>query len=291
MRVYFELMRSGNCLMAAISATIGVLIAYNIVIEFNTPFPYISALLISFIVFLITGAGNAINDYFDVDIDRINKPHRPIPSGKITKSTALIFSLLLFLVGTIVAFSLNTVCGLIALFNSLLLVLYALKLKRTVLFGNITIGYLTGSTFLFGGAVFYEYGGVNAVFILFLLATLATIAREIVKDIEDMEGDMLDGAKTLPIAIGAKNSAVIASLIGLFAVFSSPFPYVQSLLNIYYIIFVLCADFIFLYAVIAILKTNNPSKSSKLFKTAMFCALLAFLVGSMNIQVIISKLM
>lgn len=283
MRTYLELMRSGNCLMAAISAASGVLIAYNIVKGNNIfSFPYISTLAVSLIVFLVTGAGNAINDYFDVNIDRINKPQRPIPSGRIDKSSVLIFSLLLFIIGTAVAFSINIVCGLIALFNSLLLLFYALILKRTILLGNLSIGYLTGSTFLFGGSVFYEKNGINAVLILFLLATLATVAREIVKDIEDMEGDMLDGAKTLPIVIGAKNSAIIASLIGLFAVIASPLPYFQSLLNVYYIIVVLFADLIFIYASSAILKSGNPSKSSKLFKTAMFCALLAFLIGSMN---------
>lgn len=180
MRAYLQLIRYGNCLMAAFSAAIGVLIAYNIISGSagSIPFPLNEIIYVGSVVFLVTGAGNVINDYYDIEIDRINKPERPIPSGRISKSKALYFSVSLFAVGTIIAFFINMICGIIALFNSLLLVYYAATLKRTVLIGNLSIGYLTGSTFLFGGAVFYTNGGMEAVFVLFLLATLATIARK-----------------------------------------------------------------------------------------------------------------
>lgn len=286
MQQYLKLMRSGNCLMAAIAATVGVFIAYNIVANSSpyssgfTAFPLIEAVKVFFVVFLVTGAGNAVNDYFDIEIDRINKPARPIPSGKIALKTALYFSLALFIMGIILAASINMICGAIAFVNSLLLIYYASTLKRTALLGNITVGYLTGSTFLFGGAVFYDYGGINGVFVLFLLATLATIAREIVKDIEDIEGDRKDGARTLPIITGAKKAAVLASFIGLVAVLASPIPYFQSLMSIRYLAIVAIADLLFAVAVYQILGKNNPQKSSKMFKMAMAFALLSFMAGA-----------
>ncbi|MFA0823157.1 MAG: geranylgeranylglycerol-phosphate geranylgeranyltransferase [Methanomethylovorans sp.] len=282
MRAYLQLIRYGNCLMAAFSAAIGVLIAYNIIsgTAGQIPFPLQEIIYVALVVFLVTGAGNAINDYYDIEIDRINKPERPIPSGRISKSKALYFSISLFASGTVIAFFINTICGVIALFNSLLLVYYAATLKRTVLIGNLSVGYLTGSTFLFGGAVFYTNGGIEAVSILFLLATLATIAREIVKDIEDIEGDKLDGASTLAISIGAEKAAYVASTIGFIAVIASPLPYMQSLLTMHYLAVVFVADMLFFMAVVAILKEKKPAKSSKLFKMAMFAALIAFLVGT-----------
>ena len=284
---YLKLMRSGNCAMAGIAATIGVFIAYNIV-SANIPphssylpiFPTLDAIKVFLVVFLVTGAGNAINDYFDIDIDRINKPERPIPSGKIGLSTALYFSLVLFASGTLLAANINMACAAIALFNSLLLIYYAHTLKRTALFGNMAVGYLTGSTFLFGGAVFIERGGVNGVFVLFLLATLATIAREIVKDIEDMEGDREDGARTLPILIGAKNAAYLASGIGLVAVMASPLPYLQSLMSMRYLFIVALADILLAIAVYEILGKNDPARSSKMFKLAMAFALVSFIAGA-----------
>ncbi|WP_406660723.1 geranylgeranylglycerol-phosphate geranylgeranyltransferase [Methanolobus sp. ZRKC3] len=284
MNPYLKLMRSGNCAMAGIAATIGVFIAYNILASNNpdqfTSLPFIESLLVFLVVFLVTGAGNAINDYFDVDIDRINKPERPIPSGKIGLSTALYFSLALFAMGTLLAATINFACVAIAFINSLLLIYYASTLKRTALFGNIAVGYLTGSTFLFGGAVFFDNGGINGVFVLILLATLATTAREIVKDIEDIEGDKIDGARTLPILIGAQKAAYLASMIGIVAVLVSPLPYLQSLMSIRYLFIVAIADILVAVAVYEILGKNDPARSSKMFKLAMLFALISFIAGA-----------
>jgi geranylgeranylglycerol-phosphate geranylgeranyltransferase len=268
--------------MAAFSAAVGVFIAYNIISSNygSIAFPLTESLYVSVVVFLVTGAGNTINDYYDIEIDRINKPERPLPSGRIGKSKALYLSILLFTTGTLIAFFINHICGIIALFNSLLLIYYAAKLKRTLLLGNLSVGYLTGSTFLFGGAVFYNTGGIKAVFILFLLATLATVAREIVKDIEDIQGDKQDGANTLAITIGSEKASFMASAIGFIAVIASLLPYLQSLLNIRYLLIVFVADIVFFLAIYAILKNKNPTKSSKLFKIAMFVSLIAFLLGT-----------
>jgi geranylgeranylglycerol-phosphate geranylgeranyltransferase len=283
MKAYLELMRYGNCIMAALAASIGVFIAYNILAA-NTPgvllFPFYGCALVFLTVFLVTGAGNTINDYYDIEIDRVNKPMRPIPSGRISTSAALYFSIALFIAGTASAFLINVPCGVIALFNSLLLIYYARTLKRTVLLGNLAVGYLTGSTFLFGGAVFFGSGGLESVFVLFLLATLATVAREIVKDIEDMDGDMKDGARTLPIVTGARKAAYIAASIGLIAVLASPLPYIQSLMSFRYLFLVAVADLLFAVAVYEILGKDNPAGSSRMFKMAMAFALISFLAGA-----------
>ncbi|MBN2110046.1 MAG: geranylgeranylglycerol-phosphate geranylgeranyltransferase [Methanosarcinaceae archaeon] len=283
MNAYLELIRAGNCAMAAIAATIGVFIAYNILISNSygsVPVPLYGSLLVFMTVFMVTGAGNAINDYFDIEIDRVNKPERPIPSGRIGLTVALYFSLALFSIGTLFAFLINPVCGIIALANSLLLIYYAKVLKRTAFVGNLAVGYLTGSTFLFGGAVFFENGGLESVFVLFLLATLATVAREIVKDIEDTEGDKMDGARTLPIVIGQKRSAYLAAIIGLIAVLASPLPYLQSFMSIRYLLLVAVADLLFVIAVCEILGKGDPGKSSRMFKMAMAFALLSFIAGA-----------
>lgn len=281
MRAYIQLIRYGNCTMAAIAAVIGVFIAFNIL---NTSYLDLSffsnSLTVFLVVFFVTGAGNAINDYFDYEIDAINKPSRPIPSGKIGLSRAFYFSLALFISGIIIASTINLITGLIALFNSLVLVYYAKTLKRKAFSGNLSIGYLTGSTFLFGGAV-YGISGLYALMILFVLATLATISREIVKDIEDIKGDEKEKANTLPIQIGVKKSAYIAAFIGLVAIIFSPLPYIQSLLNTRYLYIVALADVFIIMAIAEIIFRNNASMSSKLFKIAMMFALISFIAGSL----------
>jgi geranylgeranylglycerol-phosphate geranylgeranyltransferase len=283
-RTYLELMRYGNCLMAGFAAVIGTLIAFNILtsdaFRSSQPgeFPFLNAGIVFLVVFLISGAGNAINDYFDIKIDSINRPDRPIPSGRVKLKEALYFSYLLFALGTVLAFSINIVCGFIALFNSLLLIFYAKTLKGTPFLGNLSIGYLTGSTFLFGASVF-GFEGLETLFVLFVLSALAITAREIVKDIEDMEGDKMEGADTLPLRVGAKKASYLAALIGLLAAVLSPLPYLMSLLGLRYLYIVLLADLGFLAAIYMILICNKPAKSSKMFKIAMFFALLAFVAG------------
>ncbi len=271
---YLELMRYRNCAMAGLAAVVGAAIAYN-----AAPADPVRIILVFITVSIITGAGNAINDYFDAGIDAINRPLRPIPSGRVSKESAYGFSIILFIAGIIVSYFISSdhLPFSIAVFNSLLLYFYAYSLKRKVLVGNISVSYLTGSTFLFGGAAF-GVKGIEIVSILFLLSMLATFAREIVKTIEDMEGDKKDGAMTLPIRIGEKSATYTACASGIIAVILSPVPYLMKLFNVYYLYIAGIADLIFIYAMAMILK-KNPSASSKYFKVAMFFALLAFIAG------------
>jgi geranylgeranylglycerol-phosphate geranylgeranyltransferase len=271
---FFELLRAGNCAMAGFAAVIGSGIAYTPVSDeisiFGIPLIFSS-------VFLITGAGNAINDFFDADIDAINKPMRPIPSGRVSKDFALLFSLLLFGTGIALSGFLNMICFVVALINSALLIIYARNLKRTVLVGNVCIGYLTGSTFLFGGA-FFGMPGIIRTTGLFGLSMLATIAREIAKDIEDTCGDLAMGAATLPIRAGRKRAEYVASAVGMVAVLLSPLPYFTGL-SIWYLIVVGFADLCFLIAILRLIR-GDAAGSSRSFKQAMVVALAAFVAGA-----------
>ncbi len=275
MRALLELLRYKNCAMAGLAAVIGVAIAYSVTHGTITWMP-----LVFFCVFIITGAGNAINDYFDAGIDAINRPDRPLPSGRVTKELTLRLSFALFAAGVIGAYFIGStpIPFFIAVFNSLLLLFYAFSLKRKIFVGNISVSYLTGSTFLFGGSA-YGIQGIKVTFVLFFLSMLATLAREIVKAIEDIEGDRKEGASTLPVQIGERPAAYIASAIGVLAVVLSPIPYIMELFNESYLFVVGIADIFFLYAVCLILK-KNPSSSSRYFKAAMFLALLSFIAGS-----------
>lgn len=295
-RTYLELIRYGNCLMAGFAALIGLAIAFNILSGANpevsgfkespaassvllNSFSILEAALVFLVVFLVSGAGNAINDYFDVEIDAINRPERPIPSGRVGTKEALSFSLFLFSLASALGFLINPICGFIALFNSLLLIFYAKTLKSTPFFGNLSIGYLTGSTFLFGASIF-GFKGLKALAILFLLAALATTAREIIKDIEDMEGDKREGADTLPLRIGARKAGFFAGFIGFLAVLLSPLPYLMEVLGSRFLYLVSFADLVFFAAIFQLLAKKNPTKASKLFKLAMLLSLISFLAGA-----------
>jgi geranylgeranylglycerol-phosphate geranylgeranyltransferase len=265
--VFLELMRPLNCLMAGIAAIIGLLIAGGREIE--------AAILIFLAVFLVTGAGNAVNDYFDREIDAINRPQRPVPSGRITPQATLQWSLALFFMGCVLAGLVNSLCLAIAAVNSALLYIYARNLKATPLAGNLCVAYLTGSTFLFGGAA-YGIPGMTFALIPFLLSFLATMSREIMKDAEDAEGDRIGGAKTLPILAGERLSSALAMLFSLAAIVLS----FQPAFGNAYLAIIAIADLFLLAAVWKIIK-KDASGSQRALKLGMAVALVAFLAKAL----------
>jgi geranylgeranylglycerol-phosphate geranylgeranyltransferase len=264
---HLEILRIPNALMSVFAVIVSA-----ILVNFYNP---LQILIASIAVFLISGGGMIINDYFDYEADKINRPKRALPSGKISKKGALVYSLILFIIGNALAFFLNFQLLSIALFNTILLVAYSWKLKKIILLGNFTVSYLSASIFLF---VSLLSGFVTAtILILFLMAFSSTVGREITKTVEDLEGDKKIKAMTLPIIAGKNFSAWIASIFIIFAVLFSPLPYIFHLLNINYLYLVTIADIIFLYSCFAIF--ISPKKSQKMMKIAMFIALIAFLIG------------
>ncbi|ATZ61676.2 MAG: geranylgeranylglycerol-phosphate geranylgeranyltransferase [Methanosarcinales archaeon Met12] len=272
---YLELTRPLNCLMAGLAILIGSIVGAGGAVS-----PYMSQMALAFIAgCVITAGGNAINDFYDAKIDATNKPFRPIPSGRVSAKGALRFSIGLLTVGVALSYFINFICFLIAMANSLILIYYAYRLKRTVLWGNICIGYLTGSAFLFGGAA---VNGIAVTSTLFMLAMLTTIGREIVKDMEDLEGDKKEGAVTLPIRIGKRKSTMVALMFIILAVLLSPIPVIFGILGTSYLLVVALACVILLVGGAVIKK--SPSMASLLIKSAMVVALFAFIVGAMLVK-------
>ena len=200
MPAYIQLLRPSNALVAGIAAIVGYLMATGTVVP--------GTLLLLAIVFLVTGAGNAINDYYDAAIDRVNRPDRPIPSGRVRKGGAMTFSLVLFGAGILLSLATTILCTVIAVLNSALLIAYAASLKGRPGIGNLAISYLTASIFIFGGA-YSGTPGVLQVLPIALVTFLAMLSRELWKDAEDVAGDIAGGAVTVPIRIGVRKTILL----------------------------------------------------------------------------------
>lgn len=225
---------------------------------------------------LATAAGNAINDYFDRDIDRINNPDRPIPRGAVPPRLALGMAAVAFVLALgMVLLWLPLLAIVIALINLVALVAYTELFKGLPGIGNAVVAYLGGSTFLFGAAAVDALG--TPPLVLALLAALSTLAREIIKDVEDVEGDKAEGLTTLPIAIGKRRSLWIATVLLLVAVISSPLPYLAGIFSVAYLAVVLPADGIMVYA--GVRAFDDPSTGQSLMKYGMFLAAGAFVIG------------
>ena len=279
MNPYIEILRPGNAVMGAITI---ILIA---IIDRTFNIPLILAMLA---VFFETAAGNVINDYFDYNIDLINKPERPIPSGRISLKAGRNYGYLQFLLGTICGFLIsyltnNWIPFAIVLIADVILYLYAYKLKSTPLIGNLAVGFMTGFGFVFGGFTINTPEIITTSIFLGFFAFVMTTAREIIKDIEDIEGDAAEGAKTLPILIGEKIPAMLAVCLIIIDCALCPLLYYYHIFSIYYLFVIAIAVLLFLYSAILILKSQNREtahKASKYLKIGMLIAFVAFIFGS-----------
>jgi geranylgeranylglycerol-phosphate geranylgeranyltransferase len=231
------------------------------------------------VTFLFTGAGNALNDVYDRDVDRVNHPDRPIPSGRIRAQRAFDLALVLFLGAIAGSLFINMAAFLLVLISLVLMVAYEERFKARGGSGNLLIGWLVGSLFLFAGLCVYEGRAppLQVAASLALLAGLSTVGREIVKDIEDVAGDA--GRTTLPKQRGIPFARRAAQAFVLLAVALSALPVAVGILGAWYVPVVAAADALFLYA--AVEASRSAARSERAMKLAMAVALLAFLAGSL----------
>ena len=211
MNPYLALTRPGNMILTAIAVIAGSFIAAGPeIMDFQ-----IEVAICCVCSMILVGGGNALNDYNDRETDKENHPERPIPSGSISADTASIYAQALLGSGLLILlFALeNKMPFVIALIGILLLTAYENGLKAAGISGNITVGLMSGAVFLFAGMAVNDPGPTLW---MFGLAVLATITREIIKDIQDLEGDR--DRRTLPASIGIENSMRVAILFLLIAI-------------------------------------------------------------------------
>ncbi|MFO7991855.1 MAG: UbiA family prenyltransferase [Thermoplasmata archaeon] len=270
MKSLFKLIRPLNCVLASVSVLIVTIVLYGF--DITTTQRIFKTVIGMGVVFLFTGAGNTLNDYFDREVDKINHPERPIPSGDIEPRNALIIAVMMFVVSGVLSFLLTFPYVQIIVFLSMaLMVSYEVKLKNLGLSGNFVISWLTGSLFVFAGAIFNSW---KLPLVLGILAFLTTFGREIAKDIEDIKGDI--NRRTFPKRVGIKNAKFVIALLVIGAVVLSPYPYLTSLFQGGYLVVVIIADIIFIYSIYLL---GDVKKAQKTLKIAMMIALIAFLAG------------
>lgn len=272
MKTLLALIRPINDIMSAFAVFISGVISMG----WNMPLTTVAAASLG--TFFASAGGMVINDYFDYDIDQVNKPYRPIPSGKISPRGALYFSAILFICALICALFTNIWCIIVGVPAVLLIILYSWKLKRSLFVGNVAVAGLSGLALLFGGIA---TGSIKLVSILGLIAFFATVSRELAKDIEDIEGDKIGGSQTVPIELGSGITAQIAGMFLLLAIGTSFFPYVYDIFSACYLIMIIPVNLVMLYVVIQMLlkRVDKISVWQKMLKVGMYVTLGIFLAA------------
>jgi 4-hydroxybenzoate polyprenyltransferase len=169
--------------------------------------------LIIFSTVLITAAGYMINDYYDVKIDYVNRPHEVVVGKGIKRRVVIFLHSLINFTAIGLGYLVSPRIALVNFVAAFLLWLYSNRLKREPFTGNLTVAFLTGfSVYLIG---YYYQKSELLVLTYSIFAFFLNLIREIIKDIEDRPGDRRHGCRTLPIVIGFRKTKQVIFVIAI----------------------------------------------------------------------------
>ncbi|MFW9826300.1 MAG: geranylgeranylglycerol-phosphate geranylgeranyltransferase [Candidatus Thorarchaeota archaeon] len=282
-----EILRPINDLMGSLTVIIGILNTRIGIDPLKLVFNIILGVLT---YFFIAGSGMVINDYYDIEIDKINRPERPIPRGAISLNQAKLLWIVTSLVGIGIAilhsflFNIGYINIIVAIIFAFMGWLYAAWGKKSGFFGNIIVS-ISFSIGLIYGAILNNSNVPPYIYFFFLTSFFLLLSREVIKGCEDIEGDKKEGVKTLAIRIGIKNATIFSLLFALLAVIFFILPFFTNILNrMFFLISMIFGIVVVLYTIILMLKSNLERKDFKkislLLKISMFLGLIAFIFAS-----------
>lgn len=275
---FVRLIRPVNCMMMGFAVVIGaVLTGLRDLHGFwlDLAFGFLTG-------FLLTAASMVINDYHDREIDSINEPKRPIPSGMVKPREALRFAFVLTVGGFLAAYLTRVSCFWIAVIAWLVFVAYTIVGKRSGLPGNLLVSACVTIPFIFGSVAVRGSVGLNVLVFVFIVL-LSNTGREITKGIVDVQGDKSMNVRTVAVRYGEKVAAVAAVLFYLSAVVLSLAPWLMRLVSVWFIPLVVVTDFGLVACSFMLLKdySRESARRAKNMVLLFFIfGLLAFVAGA-----------
>ena len=277
---YFRLMRPVNCFMIGFAVIVGATIANSSSLRSSLP-----NLAYGFTTgFMLTAASMAINDYYDREIDAVNEPSRPIPSGAVKPKEALAFASLLTVTGFVAAYLTSASCLFTAAVAWLLFVTYTTAGKRSGLPGNFLVSACVAIPFVYGSVAIMNEVRL-AVMIFAAIAFLSNTGREVTKGIVDVRGDKSANVKTLAVRYGERKAAVAAAVLYLSSVLLSPTPLFLNVVSFWLIPLVTITDIGLVVSSITLVRDCSASNARKVKNVVLLwfmIDLLAFFVGALG---------
>lgn len=254
-------------------------------------FPAFDKTFFSFLTALLLEAATfSLNDYFDLEVDRLNnRLDRPLVRGDLQPFTAILLYLVLLPLGLFASLLVNVTCFSIAVLNASIATLYDVKFKEVKIVSNFYIAFIMAIPFVFGATAVSSTIPI-IIFIIAFIAFLSGVAREIMKDVQDFEGDSIRKTRSFPLYLGKRGANTVAALFYILAVILSFIPFVIAFDRTYYhdmlyLSIVLVTDVLLFYIAIQILKITDAKHLNlyrKLSLLAIFIGLIAFLFGAFN---------
>lgn len=275
---YLHLMRPVNCLMMGFAVAVGAALANPVNLKtswLNVAYGFVTGSM-------LTAASMAINDYYDREIDAVNEPNRPIPSGAVRPKEALVFASILTVAGFVAAYMTNLYCLLAAIVAWLVFSAYTTAGKRSGLPGNFLVSACVAIPFVYGNVAVLSSVSLN-VLLFVLMVFMSNTGREITKGIVDVQGDKTQGVKTLAVRYGEKKAAVAAALFYLSAVALSVIPWVLGVVSVWFLPLVAVTDIGLVLSSYVLLRDCARESARKVKKTVLLWflfGLFSFIAGA-----------
>lgn len=279
---FIKLIRPVNSVMMGIAVIVGVTLA-----EKEMLFQLLENLMFGFLTgFFLTGAAMAINDYYDREIDAINEPSRPIPSGTVSPNEVLAFAFTLTFMGFSTALLTGGVpnwnCLAIAFVSWIIVILYVTKGKSTGLLGNLMVSTCIAVPFIYGSFVIGK-GLLPRTIIFVAMVFLSNTGREITKGIVDVQGDKENNVKTIAVLYGEQKAAVVAAVFYFLAVSLTPLPWLLELVSVWFLPLVALTDIGLASTSISLILNPSRENARRIKNQNLLwfsTGLLAFIVGN-----------
>mgnify|MGYP005845513805 CR=1 FL=1 len=230
-------------------------------------------------VFFISASILVLNDYFDIETDKINAPHRPIPSGFVSPTEALALAIFLLAAGLILSFTISISALLFSIGLAIIGLLYNRKFKRHGLLGNLMVSFSVGMTFIFGGlSVGLSFNKVVLFFAV--IAALVDLGEEVAADSMDIKGDLLIDSNSIAIKHGKEKALRVSAFIFVLVILLSLIPFLLHWFNIVYLIPIAVMDIFIGYSTFRLIRSKNEEgrKYIRLLYLGATFGLLVFLI-------------
>ena len=249
----FRLFRFELPFTAGICVILGQLLAID-------QFPPISIMALGFLsIFCISATALILNDYFDIEIDRVNSPERPLPSGIVTKQDVVLLSIGVAMLGLIASYLISFTALLISLFVWMIGFLYNWRFKRSGLWGNLMVSFSVGMTFIFGG-ISVSVPFAKMVWFFAVIVALINVGEEIAADAMDVQGDRQAGSQSLAVVLGPERALRISAAVFMAVVGISSLPFWRDWLDWIYLLPISIMDGVILYSTAKLL---NPQTADR----------------------------
>ena len=232
--------------------------------------------------FLISSYSMVVNDWYDLEVDRINSPDRPLASGRIHPKTAAVFAGIMLTIGLISSILIGLDTFIIASVFAAIAWIYNYRGKKQMLLGNMMVAASVAIPYIYGGAT---VGMIDDRLLWFLALTsfLAATGREIIKTIADVDGDAARQVKSIARVYGSRIAAYAGAFFFLGAVGSTVIPILVGEVGIVFTVLILIPDILFIYAAVRIIMDYSKLKALQIKKLAligMIIGMLIFIIGA-----------